>query len=182
MQFVPYLYAAYIRYHLEGIPPFRALVMDYPNDPNTWIADQEYLMGDSLLVAPLTAGQKEREIYLPDGEWFDFWTGEMIPGAQGFRKAVPLDRIPVYVKSGTLLPLAQPTLHTGKAEAFQLTVRVYGNGGVPAVLFEDDGSTAPTFTRTTLAWDAGRNAGTLLREGAAGRESYAVREWQEIRG
>ncbi len=74
MQFVPYLYAAFVRYRLQGIPPFRALVMDYPNDPRTWTVDDQYLVGEDLLVAPVVAGEHEREVYLPRGEWIDFWT------------------------------------------------------------------------------------------------------------
>ena len=75
MQFVPYLYAAFIRYHLEGIPPVRALVMDYPDDVKTWTIDDQYMLGDDLLIAPVFAGQTQRDVYLPPGEWFDFWTG-----------------------------------------------------------------------------------------------------------
>ena len=121
MQLVPYLYASYMRYHLEGVPPFRALVVDYPGDPQTAAIDDQYLAGDSLLVAPVLAGQKQRSVYLPGGEWFDFWSGEKVPGARSLTLDVPLERIPVYVKSGTLLPLATPTLHVSDPAANELS-------------------------------------------------------------
>jgi alpha-D-xyloside xylohydrolase len=73
---MPGLYAAFVRYHLEGIPPVRAVVMDYPEAPNAWTLDDQYILGEDLLVAPLFARQAERQVYLPHGEWFDFWTGE----------------------------------------------------------------------------------------------------------
>ena len=112
MQLVPYLYSAFVRYHLEGTPPFRALVIDYPDDPQTWALDSQYLAGESLLVAPVVAGEHDREVYLPAGEWFDFWTGVTLQGGRRLNVSGPLDQIPVFVKAGTLLPFAQPTLHT----------------------------------------------------------------------
>ncbi len=180
MQLVPYLYAAFVRYHLEGVPPFRALVLDYPDDPQTWTIDDQYLAGESLLIAPVIAGQQEREVYLPEGEWFDFWTGDKTNGKQRLKISVPLDRIPVFVKSGTLLPLAQPTLHTEDPKAFDFTVRVYGRGERSAILYEDDGSPNATLTTVTLAWDAARQTGTMERAGAMREPSYSVTKWEPV--
>lgn len=68
MQLVPYLYSAFVRYNETGVPPFRAMVIDYPDDPKTWALDNQYLMGESMLVAPVLAGEHERSVYLPRGE------------------------------------------------------------------------------------------------------------------
>ncbi len=180
MQLVPYVYAAFVRYHQEGVPPFRALVLDYPDDPQTWTIDDQYLVGDNLLIAPVVAGEREREVYLPRGEWFDFWTGERMSGGQRLKITVPIDRIPVFVRSGALLPLAHPTLHTEDPKAFDLTVRVYGKGEHRVLLYEDDGSPNPTFTSVTLAWDADRRTGSMERSGPTRERSYRVTNWEPV--
>ncbi len=182
MQLVPYLYSAYIRYHLEGIPVFRALVMDYPDDPQTWTADLQYLGGEGLLIAPLVASEKERDVYLPEGDWFDFWSGRKFAGGQHLKVSPPLEEIPVFVKSGTLLPLAQPTLHTDDPQAFQLTVRAYGSGTQESLLYEDDGSPNPIFTKVRLSWDASRPAGSLERTGPTPAMPYIVERWERVPG
>jgi alpha-D-xyloside xylohydrolase len=179
-QLVPYLYAAFIRYHLEGLPPARALVMDYPNDLKAWTIDDQYLLGGDLLVAPVFAGQNEREVYLPEGEWFDFWTGRSTSSLQTLKVTSPLDRIPVFVKSGALLPLAQPTLHTGDPNSFVLTVRGYGSGDRTTTLYEDDGSVKPNFTRVTLRWNGRQDEGTMERVGPSRRLSYTVTRWEQM--
>ena len=90
---VPRLQAAFDRYQKEGVPPVRALVFDYTDDAETHRIDDEYLLGDDLLVAPIVAGSDEREVYLPVGEWVDFFTGEKV--ACG-KFTVKTESIPVY--------------------------------------------------------------------------------------
>lgn len=181
MKLVPYLYSAFARYHLEGVPPVRALVMDHPEDSQTWTIDDQYLLGESLLVAPLTAAQKERKIYLPQGDWFDFWTGQRIRGKQSITVAPSIEHIPVFVKDGALLPLAEVTPHTADPRSFDLTVRVYGDGSEGAVLHEDDGGLNAPITRVLLRWNHERQSGTVTRQGKGSGQTYQVRKWQVIR-
>jgi alpha-D-xyloside xylohydrolase len=180
MQFVPYLYTAFVRYRLQGIPPFRALVMDYPNDPRTWTVDDQYLVGEDLLVAPVVAGEHEREIYLPHGQWIDFWNRSTHSGEAKLTVAAPLNQIPMFIKSGSLLPLAQPTLSTRDPQAFKLTVRKYGSDARPCTLYEDDGSLEPAFTRLTIKWDDNAEAGTVERSGPKTGPAYSVETWDSI--
>ncbi len=198
MQFIPYLQAAFVRYHREGLPPFRALVMDYPADPATLTIDDEYLMGDRLLVAPIivptaprnraadappTIGnQSRRSVYLPAGDWYDFWTGERIAGGRRIEVTVPLGRIPLYVKAGTILPLAHPTLSTEDPASWQLTVRVYGDPPEACPLYEDDGSFAPALPEVRIEWDAATKAGRLVRLNPPnpGSPQYRVTAWHVI--
>lgn len=91
---VPMLQTAFRRYAAEGIPPVRALVLDFPEDPAVWNIDDEYMFGDDLLVAPIIGtGGDEREVYLPAGRWTDWFTGEPVPSGR-FR--VCTEGIPVY--------------------------------------------------------------------------------------
>lgn len=90
---IPRLMKAFERYKETGIPPVRALVMDYTDDPETYEIDNEYLFGEDLLVAPMTEEEEMRKVYLPAGEWVDYWTGEIVPS--GWHEA-QTDNIPVY--------------------------------------------------------------------------------------
>lgn len=181
MRMIPYLHAAFVRYSKEGLPPFRALVADYPEDRGTWSVDDQYMMGDSLMIAPAFAGQSSRSVYLPEGQWFDFWTDKPFAGRQTVSVDVPLDRIPIFVKSGTILPLAEPTLHTEDPSSWMLEARVYGPDSASARLYEDDGSFEPRLDEVTLQWDANRSAGRLVVAGGA-RTRYQVKRWTPIRG
>lgn len=144
MSLIPYLYSAFYRYHTEGVAPVRAVVSDYTADAETYHLTDEYLFGDSMLVAPLTAGEESRRVYLPEGEWFDFWTNEKYP--QGWHE-VATDNIPVFVKSGSLIPFAQPLEYLNKDTVFDITLRCYGEGG-KAILVEDNGETCDAAFRT----------------------------------
>ncbi len=177
MRLIPYIHAAFVRYHRDGLPPFRALVMDHPDDAHTWGVDSQFLVGESLLVAPAFAGEPSRSIYLPEGDWFDYWTGRRHAGKQQVRVEVPLDQIPIFVKSGSLLPLAEPTLHTDDPASWRLTVNVYGGKPLPATLYEDDGSWVPSLAEVRLDWDADRQTGSLK---GAGTGKYEVAKWIPI--
>jgi len=180
MKLVPYLHAAFVRYHREGVPPFRALVMDHPQDPRTWAVDDQFLVGESLLVAPVVGNALEREVYLPEGEWYSYWSGQRYDGKQSIKVAAPLEQIPIFVKSGTLLPLAQPTLHTAHPASYWLTAQVYGAGPVSASVYEDEGSAPASLSEVRLSWDASGKAGSVHREGPPRTPQYEVVEWKTI--
>ena len=94
--------------------------------------------------------------------------------------SVPPDRIPLFVKSGTILPLAQPTLSTEDTESWKLTALVFGDGSRPATLFEDDGTFEPQLTKVGLEWDAAAKAGKLTRTAPAQPNTYTVVEWKPM--
>jgi alpha-D-xyloside xylohydrolase len=177
MRLVPYLHAAFVKYQRQGLPPFRALVMDYPDDPATWAVDDQYLMGESLLVAPVVAGEASRNVYLPAGDWVDFWTGRRYPGKQRIRIDVPLEQIPLFVKGGSILPLAEVTAHTADAASWRLHVQAYGNSPAQAVLYEDDGTWDPSLSEVTLSW---QGEGSLKRSGSGSGPHYEVAEWKFV--
>lgn len=157
MRLLPYLHAAFVRYHREGLPPFRALVADYPDDVRTWPIDDQYLVGDGLLVAPFFAGEQSREVYLPAGEWFDFFSGTRFEGGRTHTVAASLDTLPLFVRSGTALPLATPTAHAEDPAAGDLTVTAYGaDAPDSAVVYADDGRASTEPIEITLT----RNADT----------------------
>lgn len=164
MTLVPYLYAAFARYRSQGLPPFRALVMDWPTDEQTFNIDDQYMCGDDLLVAPMFAGQVQRKVYLPSGVWHDFYSGKVHQGSQTITVSATLDEIPIFVKDGTLLPLAKPVAHIEPDTIFELTLGKFGSNLRPAILFEDDGISFDheqgKCNTVTITAD-----GTLTREG-----------------
>jgi alpha-D-xyloside xylohydrolase len=181
MQLIPYLHAAFVRYRREGLPPFRALVLDYPDDPDTYSVDDQYLMGESLLAAPMFAGQSSRSVYLPGGEWYDFWTARRHSGKQRIQVQPPLSEIPLFVRAGTLLPLAKPTLHVDDPDSRKLMVHAYGNGPAQTTLFEDGSSLRPELVETILSWEGTKNTGTVKRSGRPAEGlTYEVLNWKRF--
>jgi alpha-D-xyloside xylohydrolase len=134
MQLVPYLTAAFQRYAEDGTPPFRALVLDSPEDKRLYTVDDQYMMGDRMMVAPLFAGEASRKVVMPKGTWHDFWTGEVAEGGAELSVPSSTERIPVYVKSGSIIPLADVGLFAGAPETRRMTARVYGDGSLPFTL------------------------------------------------
>lgn len=161
MQMMPYWYSAFARYHFEGLPPFRAINLEegfvqeakkengnanleenpYAEAISKEIKDQ-YMAGDYLLVAPLFAGQQTRKVVLPKGKWYDFYTGAFAGDGQVITVTPGLDKIPVYVKDGGIIPMMKPMLHAPQAgEKVDLTVRYYGEKPGKYMLYDDDGET-----------------------------------------
>jgi alpha-D-xyloside xylohydrolase len=179
MRLIPYLHAAFVKYHREGLPPFRALVMDYPEDPGTWPVDNQYLMGDSLMVAPAFAGEHERSVYLPAGDWYDFWTEKRHTGGQTIRVAPPIEQIPLYVRADTILPLAVPTLHTEDDASWGLECRAYGSKPTPAPVYEDDGGWDPKLNVTWLEYEPESRVNSAVHESTFTPRYYPV-AWKVI--
>ncbi|WP_158827437.1 glycoside hydrolase family 31 protein [Mucilaginibacter lacusdianchii] len=183
MSLIPYLYAAFADYQAKGIPPFRALVMDYPKDSKTFNLSDEYMIGSGILAAPLTEEQNERQVYLPKGTWYDFNTNKKYQGGQTYTIKPELTQLPIFIKSGTVLPLAKPLENVSPDYKFELVCYVYGDGPASASLFEDDGYTfnyeKGSFNRIQLNWDGSK--GKLIRNGQFKEHRYAVSRWQLIK-
>lgn len=159
MQLLPYLYSTFAQYHFEGKPPFRAMnlvegfgfkptalagTLDATANPYAMsvrkdIKDQ-YMMGDYLLVAPMFTGEKSRNIYLPAGKWYDFYTGKLAGENEMITINPPLDKIPLFVKDGGVIPMV-PTHRQApkKGDLLPLEVRHYGTIPGSFTLYDDDG-------------------------------------------
>lgn len=154
MRLQPYLYSAFARYHFDGTPPFRAMALepDVPEEARN--RDDQYLMGDSLLVAPLFAGETRREVALPKGDWYDFETGQRYAGGGKITVAPGLEKIPVFARDGAIVPLMPPLPHAPRAdEAVPLEVRCYGTAPGRFYLYDDDGETF-AYTQGRYQWHA----------------------------
>ncbi len=160
MSLIPYLYGAFAKYHFDGTPPFRALVLDYPDDPKVWKIDDQYMMGDAILCAPFIDGVSSRDIYFPKGIWYDFNTGKQYAGGKKYTISMSLDEIPMFVKDGTILPLASPVEYITPETVFDLHCRVYGSPDKPVQLFEDNSYTFDfekgQFNWVNLSWNGNK--------------------------
>jgi alpha-D-xyloside xylohydrolase len=183
MSLIPYLYSAFNEYHLTGTPPIRAMALDWPTDKSTATIDDQFMCGPSMLVAPMFKGEPTRSVYLPAGDWYDFWTGDKQAGGQSIQVSKPLDQIPVFIKSNTLLPLAKPVEQINGDTTFQLSVRVYGDAPQPFTLYEDDGTTndfaAGKQNQIKLSWEDGKI--TEFKSGEySGPARYRIVESQQV--
>jgi alpha-D-xyloside xylohydrolase len=179
MSLIPYLYAAFAKYHRTGLPPFRPLVVDYPDDPKVYPVEDAFLAGPSLLVAPAFVGQTQRNVYFPPGRWHCFWSGAQIEGGREETVPAPLERIPLYVRDNTLLPLARPLPCCADDAVFDLDVRVYGTSPLSVSLWEDDGVSFDyergAFNEVVLDWK--NDVGSVTRKGSYPRHRYNVASW-----
>jgi alpha-D-xyloside xylohydrolase len=123
---MPYLYSACVEAAETGPPVMRPLVMVAPDEPATWSADLEYLLGPDLLVAPMVTPEGRRYVYLPDGTWIDYWTGEVHAGGRHVVVTKPLEQIPLFVRAGALIPMMEPHDTVGSDPFPNLTLACWG--------------------------------------------------------
>ena len=166
MRLLPYLYTLAWRAHRHGEPLMRPLVYHYPGDPNVWELGSEFLLGPDLLVAPVTrAGATHWPVYLPAGEWYDFWTHARLAGAGGATVPAPLASIPVFVRRGAIIPTAPAAARTADQPRDRLTLLVYPPppGAAAETALYDDAGDSPAYGR-------GEYALTPIRCAAGGGE------------
>lgn len=137
---LPYLYSLFWEHTQNGMPVMRAMFLHHPADENCYRGDQ-FLFGPSLLVAPVCQkGATGREVYLPEGDWYDFWTGEMRRGGGSFFAAAPLEKMPLFVKAGAIVPTWPVMNFVGEKPIERVTLEVYPGSG-EFTWYEDDGET-----------------------------------------
>ena len=144
-ELVPYLYTAARRAADTGIAPIRPMAWIAPEDDNAYAARYQYLFGDSIVAAPvvhpaeLSTGLASADVWLPEGNWVERTTGELVTGPTWTRQLVPLDRIPQFVRPGTVLPLAEVAGHTGAQPDDHLVLSVFPGASGSGQVYDDDG-------------------------------------------
>ena len=155
---MPYLYAMGHGTYETGAPFMRALFMDLPGDQTAATLNDEYMFGPAFLVAPVTEqGATSRKVYLPAGsDWYDWWTNRKITGGQWIEAAAPIDRIPLFVRAGSIVPLGAPIQNTATKQALS-EIRVFPGRNASFTLYDDDGVTNAykkgAGKTATLRWD-----------------------------
>ncbi|MDE8565206.1 glycoside hydrolase family 31 protein [Anoxybacillus rupiensis] len=142
-EWLPYLYTLFAEAHETGAPVMRPLLFEYPDDPHTYNLYDEFLLGDNVLVAPImTPNTAYRAVYLPRGKWIDYWTDTVWEGGQYHLVHAELDKLPIFVKQGSAIALANARRSTDMPDE-QRIVRLYKkcDGKTAYTIYDDDGQT-----------------------------------------
>ena len=132
---IPYIYSSALHGALTGMPIVRALPLIYPDDPAIQDNSTEYLFGDNLLVAAFT-----NKVYLPEGNWIDYWTGKKYQGKQEINYSIPNNRGgALFIKAGAIIPYQQTMQYVDEKPADTLIMKIYPEGKSAYTLYEDDG-------------------------------------------
>lgn len=158
----PYMYTLSREAYDTGTPTNRAMVLEFPNDPTTWSKRTQYqfMTGESILVAPVYEDTTVRnDIYLPNGRWIDYWDGAEFNGSTTLNNyAAPLEKLPMFIKAGAIIPMGPEMLYDGQKPMDPITFDVYPSGKSSFSMYEDDGSTqkyrAGASARTLIEMDA----------------------------
>lgn len=137
----PYLYSHAYDMYLTGMPLMRALVLEYQDDENVYNIGDQYLLGSNLMVCPVTEkGAQTRVVYLPEGVWFDYYTGRRYTGKRYLQVLTPLDQIPVFVRGGGIIPLREPVQYLGSKAPELVTLDIFPDSTSFFNLYDDDGT------------------------------------------
>lgn len=114
-RFLPYLYDLFYQGEKSGLPVMRPLVLHYGDDPEVRELNSEFLVGENILAAPvLEQGATKRMVYLPEGTWYDYWTGEALEGKRYMLRDAPIDVCPLYIKEGSIIPMYEVMQYVGE--------------------------------------------------------------------
>jgi len=140
-QLLPYLYSAMRECATTGMPIVRSLWLHYPEDQRAVACGDAYLWGRDLLVAPVVEqGATSRTVYLPPGDWYDYWTNERWQGGQEIQRKVDLETTPLFVRAGTILPLGPVRQYVSEKVDGPLQLLIYPGADGAFSLYEDDGT------------------------------------------
>jgi alpha-D-xyloside xylohydrolase len=183
-QLISYIYSLAAQVTQTGRAMLRAVALDFPDDVATHNLTDEFLFGPALLVCPVTTpmyyeknsrpiagSKKSREVYLPAGtKWFDFWTNQIFDGGQTISADAPLEKIPLFVRAGSILPMTGPMQFVDEIPNAPYEIRIYRGADGAFTLYEDSGDgygyERDEFALVKFSWDEARRELTIgAREG-----------------
>lgn len=157
---IPYIYTCCRAATDQALPIVRPLYLEYPSVSKAYNYPGEYLFGEQFLVAPVTDSLGVKEVYLPPGEWIDYFTGQKYAGEKTIKEKYPLDRMPLFVKSGSIIPMQPDMAYSDEKPLETLVLDVYAGDKGSFSLYEDDGN--------SLEYKTGKSAWTQLTFTKAG--------------
>jgi alpha-glucosidase len=180
---LPYIYSAAHQTYVTGVPMMRPLVLEYPEDAKVYDVDDQYLFGDSFMVAPVTTeGASSRSIYLPSGTWIDYWNGQAHDGGRTIDYPAPLETLPLFVKAGAILPMQPEMAYVDEKPVDPLTLEIFPAGESSTELYEDDGKSLGyqqgAFALTRISSSAGAKTIDVRVEAPAGTFVVAPRSFE----
>lgn len=171
-EFVPYIYTMVRKAYDEGISLCRPMYYDYPEEDNAYQFRNQYMFGDDVMIAPVTAAGKDglatMQVWLPKGEWYELSSGTLLQGGQVLKRSFELDEYPIYIKVGSILPMYGDNV-PNLAHEHPLTVTVFpGKADATFSLYEDNGvdnqyAGQYATTRLQSSWNQGVQRITIGR-------------------
>jgi alpha-glucosidase/alpha-D-xyloside xylohydrolase len=184
---LPYNYTLMREACDTGLPPMRALWLHYPGDEEAVKLGDEYLWGRDLLIAPVVEkGATTRRVYLPEGTWYDWWTGKTTAGKRWIERRVDLATLPLYVRAGAIVPLDPVRQYTAQPVTDPTTLRVFPGANGTFTLYDDDGQglgyrdgSDPKIVWIRFRWDDGARRLTLepdqrMKKWPGGARAFAI--------
>lgn len=168
-QFMPYLYMLLEESSRTGLPMMRPMWLDFREDVRTYLIEDQFMVGRDLLVAPVVAeGATSRKVYFPAGTaWCDWYTGERHEGGREVEVKAPLDRLPLFVRAGAIIPTRPVAQHTDAQAGLPITLRVFPGGPGELSLYEDAGD--------GYGYQRGERALTIIRQAIDGSGRRTLR-------
>ena len=181
-QLLSYNYTLAWEARTTGMPMMRSMWLHHPTDPKVRSIGDQYLWGRDLLIAPVyKKGATTRDVYLPAGKWYDWWTGKLETGGRSVQRAVDLATMPIYVRAGAIVPVDPIRQYTGQKVDEPTTLKIYQGANGNYTLYDDDGNSLEYLkgesVQTLIKWDDA--AKTLSIEPAS--KQTATRTFQGIR-
>jgi len=163
---MPYIYSLAWKTTSASYTPMRALVMDFGADARVLNIGDQFMFGPAILVNPVTEqGATTRHLYLPVSAWYDFWTGSSFAGGKMVDAAAPLDRLPLYVRAGSIVPMGPDVEYTTEKAADPIELRVYAGSGGDFTLYEDENDNynyqQAAYATIPIHWDDARKQLTI---------------------
>ena len=180
-QFLPYLYALFAEARRTGAPIMRPLFWHYQNDPTAVAVGDQFLLGPDMLIAPIVKqGATARAVYLPRGDWFNFWSGEKFTGGEPVLVRAPLETVPLFIRAGAIIPMCAIQQFVGENETGVVNLHVWPGGRGKLNWYEDDGNTMSYETGEISGRTITFNYGELMFGKAAGGFVSKVKTWRVI--
>jgi len=181
-QLMPYTYTLAWQARETGMPLMRAMWLHYPDDENCRGLGSQYLWGPDMLISPVyQQAATSRDVYLPAGKWYDWWTNEEIAGGRTVTRQVNISKMPIYVRAGAIIPFDPVRQYTGQSVDDPTTIRIYLGADGQFTMYEDDGVSLDylkgSATWTSMTWDEARRSLTIepgAPEGAANQPSNRI--------
>jgi alpha-D-xyloside xylohydrolase len=163
---LPYIYSLAWRTTSENYTPMRPLVMDFRTEDRAQNIGDEFMFGQAFLVNPVTEpAATTRQVYLPGVKWYDFWTGSAVPGGRMISAIAPLDRLPVYIRAGSIVPLGPDEEWSTEKPEDPIELRIYPGADADFTLYEDENDTynyeKGVYATIPMHWDNASRALTI---------------------
>ncbi|MGL5085757.1 MAG: TIM-barrel domain-containing protein, partial [Clostridium sp.] len=138
-EILPYIYDLYYVCHKEGLPIFRPMIMEYPDDKNLLNIKEQFMLGENMLVAPVVnEGEKSKVVYLPKGNWYNYFTSEKLEGGKGYKLKCELEEVLVFIKEGSIIPTYNESFMNVTKRPNKVTFKCFGEKA-ECMHYYDDG-------------------------------------------